>query len=164
MSGRTAWLLDANLLVAMTHDHHVHHGDALAWFMAVPKRRWASCSLTQLAFIRLSCHPRIAGTVTVNPAEVVDALAKLAAHPQHEYWPDAPSPLDLPAYAHPAFVGHRQVTDLYLLSMAKARGQKLATLDRGIESFAAASGMGAHVELVARAPTVQEPRGRYVKR
>lgn len=164
MSGKAVWLLDANLLVAMTHDHHVHHGDAMAWFMSVPKRRWATCSLTQLAFVRLSCNPRISGSATTAPADVVEALAKLAAHPQHEYWPDSPSPLELSVFVHPAFVGHRQVTDLYLLSIAVARGEKLATLDRGIESFATAAGLGAHVDLIARAPSVQEPRARYGRR
>lgn len=164
MSGRTVWLLDANLLVAMTHDHHVHHGEAMAWFTSVPKRRWATCSLTQLAFVRLSCNPRISGNATTTPTEVVEALAKLAAHPQHEYWPDSATPLELSVFAHPAFVGHRQVTDLYLLSMAAARGEKLATLDRGIESFAAVSGMAPHVDLIARVPSVQEPRMRYGRR
>ena len=49
---RRVWLLDANLLIALTHAAHVHHAEAHAWFDAVPKRRWATCALTQLAFVR----------------------------------------------------------------------------------------------------------------
>ena len=55
------WLLDANLLIALTHASHVHHGEVHAWFEQVVKRRWASCVLTQLAFVRLTSNPRIVG-------------------------------------------------------------------------------------------------------
>ena len=160
---RPVWLLDANLLIAMTHDHHVHHAESLAWFSAVPKRRWATCGLTQLAFLRLGSNPRIAGRPSITAAEVVQGLEELVAHPQHEYWGEAPAAASLPVFQHAAFVGHRQVTDLYLLALAAERGQVLATLDRGVAAFAAAAGLAAQVELVGRVTSVQEPARRYGK-
>jgi toxin-antitoxin system PIN domain toxin len=160
---RTVWLLDANMLIAMTHDHHVHHAESLGWFAAEPRRRWATCALTQLAFLRLASNPRIAGHASITAAEAMHGLEELVAHPQHEYWDDAPAPASLPALRHPAFVGHRQVTDIYLLALAAERGQVLATLDRGVAAFAAAAGLAAHVELVGRMLSVQEPARRYGK-
>jgi uncharacterized protein len=154
------WLLDVNLLIALTHAAHVHHSEAHAWFGAVNKRHWASCALTQLAFIRLTSNPRVVGT-SITPAQAMQALASMAAQPQHVYWDDSPEPLGLAPLASAALVGHRQVTDAYLLGLAALRGECLATLDRGLASFAAASGLAGHVELVSALVsarvTVQEP-------
>lgn len=160
---KSVWLLDVNVLIAMTHDHHLHHVQATNWFEAVSKRRWATCALTQLAFVRLACHPRISATAR-NAAEAMQGLEELVAHPQHEYWNESPAPCSTATLTHPAFVGHRQVTDLYLLELAVQRGQVLATMDRGIASFAAAAGMDAHVEFVGEWPSVQEAKPRYVAR
>jgi toxin-antitoxin system PIN domain toxin len=157
---RRVWLLDANLLIALTHAAHVHHADAHAWFDAVPRRRWATCALTQLAFIRLSCNPKISGG-EVTPPQAMSALEQLAAHPQHEYWDDAPCPAKTATLRHPALVGHRQVTDAYLLAIAAGHSQCLATLDRGLVSFAASADLADAVELVGARGSVQEPRPRY---
>lgn len=160
---KSVWLLDVNVLIAMTHDHHLHHAQARTWFEAVSKRRWATCALTQLAFIRLACHPRISANAR-SAAEVMQGLEDLVSHPQHEYWDESPAPCSTSTLTHPAFVGHRQVTDLYLLEVAVQRGQILATMDRGIASFAAAAGMDAHLELVGGTLSVQEPRPKYAAR
>ena len=157
------WLLDVNVLIAMTHDHHLHHAHAMAWFESMPKRRWATCALTQLAFIRLACHPRISASA-ISSADAMQGLDDLVSHPLHEYWDEAPAPSAATTLKHPAFVGHRQVTDLYLLELAAQRGQALATMDRGIASFAAAVGMDVHVELVGAALSVQQPRPKYGSR
>lgn len=154
------WLLDANLLIALTHAAHVHHREAHAWFNAVPKRRWATCALTQLAFVRLTSNPRVVGEA-IEPAQALQALAAMAAQPQHAYWADAPEPLGLAPMISAALVGHRQVTEAYLLGLAAQRGECLATLDRGLVSFAAAAQLAAHAELVMAPPSVQEPRVAY---
>jgi uncharacterized protein len=158
------WLLDANLLIALTQAAHVHHGEAHSWFGARPHRRWASCAITQLAFLRLTSNPKVTGRET-TPAEALQALAAMVGSEAHEYWSDAPEPARLATLQHPALVGHRQVTDAYLLGLAVAHRQPLATLDRGLVSFASAAGHKAHVELVSASPMVQEPAARYaVKR
>ena len=156
MSRVTVWLLDANLLIALTHSAHVHHAEAHAWFATQPKRRWATCALTQLAFVRLTSNARVVGS-EISPAEAMQALATMAAQPTHEYWADAPAPLQLATLQSAALVGHRQVTDAYLLGLSAARLQRLATLDRGLVSFARACGLGGHAELVGASPMVQQP-------
>ncbi|HEY9239902.1 MAG TPA: TA system VapC family ribonuclease toxin [Burkholderiaceae bacterium] len=158
------WLLDANLLIALTHSAHVHHTEAHTWFAAQPRRRWATCALTQLAFVRLTSNPKVVGS-EITPAEAMQALAAMAAQPTHEYWEDGPAPLQLATLRSASLVGHRQVTDAYLLGLAALRGQRLATLDRGLASFASATGFDANVEFVSASPTASEPAARYtVKR
>ena len=154
------WLLDANLLIALTHASHVHHGEAHAWLDQVGKRHWATCALTQLAFVRLTSNPRVVGD-TISPAQAMQALASMTDQPQHEYWADAPEPLQVPTLTSAALVGRRQVTDAYLLGMAVLRRQCLATLDRGLLTFAQAGGLSAHVELVSAQPFVQQPVAPY---
>jgi uncharacterized protein len=154
------WLLDANLLIALTHVSHVHHGEAHAWLAQVGLRRWASCALTQLAFVRLTSNPRVVGD-TISPAQAMQALGSMTAQALHEYWADAPEPLQMPTLASAALVGHRQVTDAYLLGLAVLRRQCLATLDRGLLTFAQVNGLAAHVELVSAQPFVQQPAAPY---
>ena len=166
-SGETlspAWLLDANLLIALTHAAHVHHAEAHRWFALHPHRRWASCSLTQLAFVRLTSNPRVAGE-TISPTEAMQALAAMTEQAGHEYWPESPEPLHVATLSSAALVGHRQVTDAYLLGLTAHKGQRLATLDRGLLSFANALGLGTHIELVSAQPLAQESSAGYaVKR
>jgi uncharacterized protein len=154
------WLLDANLLIALTHAAHVHHGEAHAWFAAAPKRRWATCALTQLAFIRLTSNPRVVGE-SISPAQAMQALTQLAAHPQHEYWSESPEPLRLPTLGSAALVGHRQVTDAWLLGLAAVKQQRLATLDRGLATFAQSLGLRGSVELVSAGHSVPQPSAHY---
>ncbi len=155
----SVWLLDANLLIALTQAAHVHHGEAHGWFGAQPHRRWASCAITQLAFLRLTSNPKVTGRET-TPAEALQALVAMVGSAAHEYWGDAPEPAHLSTLQHPALVGHRQVTDAYLLGLAVERRQRLATLDRGLLSFASAAGHKAQIELVSAAPMVQAPAAR----
>jgi toxin-antitoxin system PIN domain toxin len=154
------WLLDANLLIALTHAAHVHHREAHAWFADRSDRCFATCALTQLAFVRLSCNPRVVGA-EISPAQAMQALTELAAHSGHTYWADGPEPLGLTTLNSAALVGHRQVTDAYLLGLAAQQDQILATLDRGLVSYAAALRLQRHVELVSAPLRVQEPKAAY---
>jgi uncharacterized protein len=154
------WLLDANLLIALTHAAHVHHREAHAWFADRSDRCFATCALTQLAFVRLSCNPRVVGA-EITPAQAMQALAELTAHSGHSYWADTPEPLGLATLNSAALVGHRQVTDAYLLGLAAQQDQILATLDRGLVSYATALRLHRHVELVSAPLNVQEPKAAY---
>lgn len=160
MTRATVWLLDANLLIALTHAAHIHHAEAHAWFAAQPKRRWATCALTQLAFVRLTSNPKVVGH-EITPAQATQALETMVAQAQHEYWPQAPEPLQMATLHSAALVGHRQVTDAYLLGLAAHQQQRLATLDRGLVSFAQAVGLASHAELVSARAVVQEQVAAY---
>ena len=160
MTRATVWLLDANLLIALTQAAHIHHAEAHMWFAAHPKRRWATCTLTQLAFVRLTSNPKVVDD-EIAPARAMQALEAMTAQPAHEFWAEAPEPLQMATLRSAALVGHRQVTDAYLLGLATHMNQRLATLDRGLVSYALAAGLAEHVELVSARTTVQEPVARY---
>ena len=52
-------LLDVNVLIALSLPNHVHHGLVSRWFDGVA--RWATCSITQSAYIRLLLNPKVTG-------------------------------------------------------------------------------------------------------
>jgi uncharacterized protein len=124
-------LFDVNLMIALAWPQHVHHGAAHAWFAAGGHEAWATCPTTALAFIRISSNPKIIPDA-VAPREAVEMLKRLAAQPGHEFWVDEVVPAEAVTFASPAFVGHRQVTDGYLLALVTRRGGKLATFDDGL--------------------------------
>jgi uncharacterized protein len=125
----TTCLLDVNVLVALVWENHEHHEVAWCWMGERAARRWATCTVTQLGFLRLSSNPRvIANAVTVRGA--LDLLARLVSHPRHVFWSDQEGVLT--ALGDAADLrGYRQITDAYLLGLARRHGGKLATLDRG---------------------------------
>ena len=88
----TVWLLDANLLIALTQQAHIHHAEAHAWFVRQPDRLWATCALTQLAFVRLTSNPQVVGE-GITPEQAMQALVAMTTNPQHAYWHDSPEPL-----------------------------------------------------------------------
>ena len=62
-------------------------------------------------------------------------LELITALPGHGFWPDD-LPLRQAIEPQQAMVGHRQITDAYLLGLARTHGGTVATLDRGMLSLA----------------------------
>lgn len=134
-------LLDVNVLIALAWSNHVHHDDAHRWFDAQTSGGWATCPLTQCGFVRVSSNPR-AVLSNVSTRQSVEALRRFTSHPRHEFWPDEVSVTDEARFSAGRLTGHQQVTDAYLLSLARARGGRLATLDRALSALAASSTVG----------------------
>lgn len=128
------FLLDANILQALSWPTHRHHDRAQDWLETHARSGWATCPFTQAAFIRLSSNP------TVSPDAIAPSKAQLLldinlSHPHHRFWPDELSIRDATAPLRGSLVGHRQTTDAYLLGLAIFRKGKLATFDRAIASL-----------------------------
>ena len=124
-------LLDVNVLVALFDPDHIHHDLAHDWFVDHRAQGWATCPLTENGFVRVLASPTY-GSVVARPAELVDRLRRFCGSGQHQFWPDAVSLTDETLF-NPAFMaGHRQVTDIYLLGLAKKKGGCLATFDRTV--------------------------------
>lgn len=119
------WLLDANVLVALCLDSHVHHRRVHAWFPTLKRGSFATCPFTQGTLLRL--HMRTA--VDPSAAAAWRALRDVSAHPKHEWWGDALSFIDVP---HRHLQGSAQVTDAWLAELARRRRGRLATLDSGL--------------------------------
>jgi uncharacterized protein len=117
-----AVLLDANVLIALVVDNHVHHGQAEAWF-ASSGTGFATCPVTQGSLMRLL----IREGQTAESARSV--LQEIMSDPRHEFWPDNASYHDIPVTG---IIGHRQVTDAYLVHLARSYSARLATLDQAL--------------------------------
>lgn len=126
-------LLDVNVLLALAWPRHLHYEPAHRWFRE-NQRPWATCTLTQAAFLRLSCQPAVTGSA-VSFRDAMRLLDQALRHPRHEYWGES-GPLEVPAGIRDRVFGHQQVTDALLLAMAVQRGGKLATFDRRVENLA----------------------------
>ncbi len=123
-------LLDVNVLIALCDGRHEHHELAARWFVAHAAEGWASCPITQNGAVRIMSAPAYPG-----PRPVVQVMAQLQAmcyHAYHRFWPDAVSLVE-PGTLNPAHVlGHRQLTDAYLLALAVQHQGRLVTLDGGV--------------------------------
>ena len=118
-------LLDANVLIALVVNDHVHHASAEAWFSGLADG-FATCPVTQGSLIRL----------LVGEGQTADAassvLRGVAGNPRHEFWPDDVSYTDVPTAG---IIAHRQVTDAYLAQLARGRAARLATFDRALATL-----------------------------
>ncbi|MEO8103827.1 MAG: TA system VapC family ribonuclease toxin [Betaproteobacteria bacterium] len=142
-----AYLLDVNVLIALAWPQHVHHKAAHVWFDQAGCKRWASCPLTQLAFVRISSNAKII-TNAVSPRAAMQALAQMTALSGHQFWPDDLPLGGLASFSRASLVGHRQVTDAYLLEIARHRQGILATLDGGIADLLAKNEPRTRIELI----------------
>lgn len=125
------FLLDTNVLLALSWPQHVHHRRAHDWFRRIGAHAWASCAITQLGFVRISANPRIT-VAGVTPRAAVALLAEFAQMPGHRYLSDLPPVTTAALFSGRQLLGHGQVTDLYLLSLAMHHSCRLATMDEGI--------------------------------
>lgn len=140
----TTYLLDVNLLLALTDPMHIHHQPARRWFEEKGWQVWATCPLTENGFVRIASHPNYPN----RPGEaalVLAILRQLCEAPGHQFWPDNISILQI--LAADAIITQAHITDAYLLGLAVHRKGKLATLDQRLPSQAVRSGRKA-LELI----------------
>ncbi|MBP1742910.1 MAG: domain protein family protein, partial [Deltaproteobacteria bacterium] len=67
----TIYLLDINLLLALSDPMHIHHPLAHRWFAEKGQHAWATCPLTENGFIRIASHPNYPN----RPGDVTAVLA-----------------------------------------------------------------------------------------
>ncbi|MET1004993.1 MAG: PIN domain-containing protein [Propionibacteriaceae bacterium] len=115
------YLLDANVLIALTVQEHEHHERSTAWAAAVD--RFAVCPIVEGALVRFLLR---LGESAATAGEVLNRIRGLASC---DFWSDSISYADTDL-GH--VVGHRQVTGAYLVGLARANAGVLATLDQGL--------------------------------
>lgn len=125
MTTNDRFLLDANVLIALTVADHVHHDITEDWLLGL-EGRFATCPLTQGALIRLSIRNG------ASAAQAISALKSVTGHTSHEFLPDN---LGYDEIALSGVIGHRQVTDAYLAGLARHHTCKLLTLDSGLAAL-----------------------------
>ncbi|MEZ4597568.1 MAG: TA system VapC family ribonuclease toxin [Chloroflexota bacterium] len=117
-------LLDGNVLIALADDGHVSHESVVGWFVASPEP-FATTPTTQGTLLR---HLIRSGQ---DADEAIAVLTAWTTHERHVFWPDD-APYD--AATMRGVIGHRQVTDAYLVARARAHGGRVATLDLGLRA------------------------------
>lgn len=140
----STFLLDVNVLIAMSWPTHVAHEKAQQWFAKHGRTAWATCPFTQTAFVRILANP----SFSPNALTIADAFQLLGAnlkHPGHKFWPDNIGLLEATGSFQPQIAGHQQVADAYLLGLALHNKGKLATLDAALSAL----GKGAEKDSVS---------------
>ena len=123
------FLLDVNVLIALIDPAHVSHDTAHDWFERVGNASWATCPITENGVVRIVGHtsyPNSPGST----AEVAKIVAKMRELPGHVFWSDSISLVDPAHVVVSQVLTSAQVTDTYLLALARANNGKLATFDR----------------------------------
>jgi toxin-antitoxin system PIN domain toxin len=135
----TCYLLDINVLIALIDPTHVQHDRAHQWFSARGKKAWATCPLTENGVLRIvgnARYPNSPGT----PADVSEILSVLCNLSGHQFWPDDISLLNGRRIDSNRLLDSAQVTDTYLLALARTHHGQLATFDRHLVSDAVIDG------------------------
>ena len=128
-------LPDVNVLLALIWSNHPHHDAAHEWFGREASSGWATCLLTQSAFLRLSLNPQVVG-VAIDCRAAQLLLQGIVRHPYHQFMEAAP-PLDGASFDPlvSRIVGYRQVSDATLLHLARAHGMRLVTFEQAVTSI-----------------------------
>jgi len=130
----TGFLLDVNVLIAAAWPTHQSHATVQQWLGRHARQGWATCPLTQGAFVRIVSNPAF----SPNALTPRDALALLEAnlrHPDHRFWEDDISFVLAVEPLAERIVGHQQVSDAYLLGLAIHKKGKLVTLDKAVSAL-----------------------------
>lgn len=143
----TRSLLDINVLVALFDAQHIHHRNAHRWLANNIETGWASCPLTQNGCIRILSQPAYPSPVT--PVEAASRLREACDTQWHEFWPDDVSVIDESAIHWRHVLGSRQITDVYLLTLAVKHKGQLVTLDRKISLDAVTDALPGHLTIIS---------------
>jgi len=139
-------LLDVNVLIALFDADHASHSQATRWLQESGKAGWASCPVTQNGFLRVMSQPSYPNHA---PVSVLAArLRQATSHAMHEFWPDSLSLLDESVVDTRRIHGPRQLTDVYLLALARSHGGRLVTFDKAIPLDAVAQAQKKHLVVI----------------
>lgn len=122
------YLLDVNVLIALTQPEHMHHSMVMKWFNT-PGLNWGLCAFSEVGFLRISSNPAV-GKLTVEDGTKM--LAALTNHRGYRFWPISAGWAALAAPFHQRVFGHQQITDAYLLGLAIKENGVLVTTDKAI--------------------------------
>ena len=136
-------LLDVNVLIALLDAAHIHHQRASQWLEQSLHHGWASCPLTQNGCLRIMAQPAYPQALPL--AAVAQRLGQAAATPAHLFIADDYSLLDADSLHWPQLLGHRQVTDAYLLGLAVRHGCRFVSFDARVNLAAVPGAMAEHL-------------------
>jgi uncharacterized protein len=143
-----SYLLDANVLIALGWTRHEHHEKTSLWFKSHARSGWATCAFTQAAFVRIIAQLSFSGH-SIGIGDVAELLLRNTAHLKHRLLPLDFGFEEVMGWCSGGLLGHRQITDAWLLALAIRNGVKLVTFDSGIRQLlATAPERHRHVEVL----------------
>jgi uncharacterized protein len=125
-----SYLLDVNALIALGWPTHEHHDRMVRWFKGHARHGWATCALTQAAFVRVISQPAFSGRA-LGVGEVAEVLLRNMAHSGHRFLPLDFGIEQMLGVCTGGLRGHRQITDAWLLTLAIRHRVRLVTFDTG---------------------------------
>jgi len=128
---KAGFLLDVNVFIAMAWPTHRAHRKVQQWLSEHALDGWATCPLTQTAFVRILSNPAFSPNA-LTPGDAFALLRANLGHPAHVFWADEPSLLQAFEILPLRLIGHQQVTDAYLLGLSAHKKGKFVTMDRSI--------------------------------
>lgn len=136
-------LLDVNVLIALLDADHIHHRRASQWLAEHIAAGWASCAITQNGCVRIMSQPGYPNPLPT--AQVAARLSEAASTRHHLFVPADASLLDAELFDTGQLLGHRQVTDAWLLGLAVAHGLRLVSFDGGLPLRAVRGATASHI-------------------
>jgi len=121
------YLLDVNALVALGFINHEFHDRVASWVQSHDSPRLASCSITELGFVRVLAQAPSYGFSVTQARTLLLHLKETRVSPL-AFIPDAHDVSHLPTWVR----APKQITDGHLTKLASANSAMLATLDENI--------------------------------
>lgn len=121
----TRFLLDVNVLLALSLPTHQHHRAATDWF--VTREAWGTTPITESAYVRLLINPRVVG-YSIPADQAVAAVRSMQQLPGHEFVADDARLTESVINLDP-MAGTNQVTDFHLINLAASHGFCFLTFD-----------------------------------
>ncbi len=141
-------LLDVNILLALFDETHLFHELAHTWFARNRGNGWATCAMTESAFVRISCNPTYPGN---RPAlrEAVSGLERLCRTDDHVFWTQGLSLREHARFQWRHVQGYRQITDTYLLALAVSNAGRLTTFDKAVSHRSVVGAVTENLEVIS---------------
>jgi uncharacterized protein len=120
------YLLDVNALVALGFINHEFHDRVAFWVQSQSSPNLASCSITELGFVRVLAQAPAYGFTVAQARGLLLRLKEATSRLM--FIPDGHDVSHLPNWVR----APKQITDGHLAKLASASGAVLATLDENI--------------------------------
>jgi predicted nucleic acid-binding protein len=120
------YLLDVNALVALGFINHEFHDRVAFWVQSQSSPNLASCSITELGFVRVLAQAPAYGFTVAQARGLLLRLKEATSRLM--FIPDGHDVSHLPSWVR----APKQITDGHLAKLASASGAVLATLDENI--------------------------------
>jgi len=141
-------LLDAHVLIALFDESHVFNERAHTWLESRAEEGIATCPLTENALVRIPTLPSYSKTLQCTPREIIATLTDFVNAHDHRFWPDSLSLRSSSHFRPERIPGSRQLTDIYLLSLAVAHQGRLVTFDEKIPRSAVPNAEARHLVVI----------------